>query len=400
MKILHVIPALAPHYGGPRRAVLEMCRALRGLGVEVLVVATDADGPGRLSVEQGEPFAYEGVPTLFFPRQWSEAFKYSHPLACWLKANVRSFDLVEIHAVFSHSSLAAGWACWRHGVPYIVRPLGSLAPWSLNQKRLRKFLLWHLGVKQMLHGAAVIHYTTAAERSEAEGALGLGAGVVVPLGIDEETLNAVVAPESFRLQYPSLGKDSYVLVLCRLHPKKGLDLFLDVFLDVTHQEEFQHWRLVVAGEGEKGYAAGLKRLVQERGGNARVLFTGWLEGPDKIAALQGAAMLALPSYQENFGLSVVEALARGVPTLVSTHVNLAEDIRGAQAGWVVDLERDALKRTLAEALREERGRAERGAAGRKLVLSRFTWTKVAQDLSQCYCSIINESSRPSFRSVK
>jgi glycosyltransferase involved in cell wall biosynthesis len=357
------------------------------------VVATDADGPGRLSVELGRPFAYAGVPTLFFSRQWSEAFKYSRPLAGWLKANVRSFDLVEIHAVFSHSSLAAAWACRRYGVPYIVRPLGSLAPWSLNQKRLRKFLLWHLGVKQMLHGAAVIHYTTAAERSEAEGALRLGAGVVVPLGIDEETLNAAVAPESFRLQYPALGKDPYVLVLCRLHPKKGLDLFLDVFLDVARREEFQHWRLVVAGEGEQGYAAGLKRLVQDRGGNGRVLFTGWLEGPEKIAALQGAAMLAMPSHQENFGLSVVEALARGVPVLVSTHVNLAEEIRGAGAGWIVSLERHALHQALLEALRSDGERASRGSLGRNFARARFSWSAVAAELAQVYRSVIGRSLR-------
>src|SRR5213079_3046142 len=110
---------------GPSQAVFEMCRALDEQGVDALVVTTDADGSGRLKVARARPITHRGVPAIFFSRQWSEAFKYSHPLAAWLKHNVGSFDVVHIHAVFSHSSLAAARACRRHSIPYIVRPLGS-----------------------------------------------------------------------------------------------------------------------------------------------------------------------------------------------------------------------------------------------------------------------------------
>lgn len=386
MKILHVIPAVAPRYGGPSRAIFEMCRALQEQGVDLLIATTDADGRGHLTVERGRSLAYEGLPTIFFSRQWSEAFKYSNPLARWLDANVKTFDLVHIHAVFSHSSIAAARACRRYGVPYVVRPLGSLDPWSLNQNRLRKRLLWHLGVKQMLRGAAAVHYTTAEERRLAEGSLGLRRGAVVPLAVDEELFKAPAAPLRFRQRFPTLGTDPYVLVLCRLHPKKGLELLLEAFLALIEQQEFQHWRLVVAGQGEAGYVTSLQRLAQEGGGNGRVLFPGWLEGAEKIPALQEAALLALPSSQENFGLSVVEALACGVPVLVSTHVNLAEEIQAAGAGWVVSLEREALLRALAEALREEGERARRGAAGRGFA-RRFAWPEIAVDLVRLYRSV-------------
>lgn len=386
MKVLHVIPAVAPRYGGPSRAILEMCRALQERGIDLLIATTDADGPGRLSVEPGRPRAYKGVPTIFFPRQWSEGFKYSNLLARWLDSNVKTFDLLHIHAVFSHSSIAAALACRRYGIPYVLRPLGSLDPWSLNQKRLRKRLLWHFGVKQMLRGAVALHYTTAEERRLAEDSLGLTRGVVVPLAVNEDLFKASAVPPCFRWRFPSLGADPYLLVLCRLHPKKGLELLLEAFLALIEQMEFKRWRLVVAGQGEAGYVTSLQRLAQQGGGNGRILFTGWLEGAEKISALREAALVALPSHQENFGLSVVEALACGVPVLVSSHVNLAEQIQAAGAGWVVSLERAALEHALFEALREGGERARRGAAGRDFARG-FSWPRIAADLVRLYGSV-------------
>lgn len=393
MRVLHVIPSVAPRYGGPSRAIFEMCRALQEKGVDQMVATTDADGGGRLPVDLAKTLDYDGVPTIFFSRQWSEAFKYSRPLARWLESEVSEFDVVHVHAVFSHSSLAASRACRRHGVPYVVRPLGSLDPWSLSQKRLRKRLLWHLGVKQMLQGCSAIHYTTAAERCLTERALSLTNGTVVPLGVDAELLNEPKTSEIFRARHPTIGQSPYVLVLCRLHPKKRLELFLDVFLEVTRKSEFEHWRLVVAGVGLTGYVARLQRLLRERDDDGRVLMTGWLEGVERTAALREAALLALPSRQENFGLSVAEAMACGVPVLISPHVNLAEEIDAAGAGWVVASERGPLLRVLEEVLRNEGERVSRGRSGRALVQSRFTWTAVAEELAKLYHSVTGMNGR-------
>src|SRR5207245_11679349 len=138
--------------------------------------------------------------------------------------HVQGFDVVHIHAVFSHACLAAAKACHRHSVPYVVRPLGTLDPWSLRQKHLRKRLLWHVGVRSMLQKATAVHYTTSEEQRLVEESLGLECGVVIPLGVDEELLKVPSGAGSFRCRYPSLGHDPYVLVLCRLHPKKGLEL--------------------------------------------------------------------------------------------------------------------------------------------------------------------------------
>ena len=381
-----MIPAVAPRYGGPSRAIFGMCRALQGQEVEPVIVTTDADGAGRLPVELGKPVTYSGVPAHFFPRQLSEAFKYSPPLARWIKANVTAFDVAHIHAVYSHSSLAAARACRRQGVPYVVRPLGSLDPWSLRQKRLQKRLLWHLGVGRMLRNAAAVHYTTSEEQRLAEQGLGVERGVVVPLGVDEDLLEGPADDAFFRQSHPALGDSPYALVLSRLHPKKGLELLIQAFLDVTRRDGLQRWRLVVAGEGEDEYVARLKRLAESTGRDGEVLFTGWLDGDQRAAALREAALLALPSLQENFALSVAEALACGVPVLVSENVNLASEIRAAGAGWVSSLELQALSQALADALSDEAERGRRGAAGREFA-RRFKWPAIARELVRLYRTI-------------
>jgi len=386
LRVLHVIPAVAPRYGGPSRAVLEMCLALQARGVAPLIATTDADGGDhRLPVQIERPVSYGGVPAIFFTRQWSESFKYSRPLAQWLDMHVADFHVAHIHAVFSHSCLAAAARCRRRGVPYVVRPLGTLDPWSLGQNPLRKRLLWLLAAKRMLRGAAAIHYTTGGEQRAVEGSLGLRCGVVIPLGIEERLLTE--PPTSEILRRRQAGEDQYVLVLSRLHPKKGLELFLDVFLDVVQRDGLGRWRLVVAGDGDPAYVDTLRRLVRERDGADRVVWTGWLEGEAKTAVLQGAQLFVLPSRQENFGLAVMEALACGVPVLISDHVNVADEIEAVGAGWVVPLERADLAKALEEALRGGDERANRGLAGRALVSRRFRWAGIAGELHALYASL-------------
>ena len=128
LKILHVIPSVAPRYGGPSQAIFTICRALQAEGIEVLIATTNADGDGELPVALGEQIVYQDTPTIFFSRQWSEALKYSRPLALWLERNVNNFDLAHIHAVFSHACVAAARACRKNAAPYVVRPLGTLDP--------------------------------------------------------------------------------------------------------------------------------------------------------------------------------------------------------------------------------------------------------------------------------
>jgi glycosyltransferase involved in cell wall biosynthesis len=386
LRVLHVIPAVAPRYGGPSRAIFEMCRALQRHGVEVLVATTDADGPTRLEVATQTVIDYQGTQTIFFRRDWSERFGYSRSLARWLDGNVKSFDVAHIHAVFSHPCLAAAKACRKRGVPYIVRPLGSLDPWSMKQKRARKRLMWHLAAGRMLDGAAAIHYTTDEERQLAETSLGLNHAEVIPLGIDMERLEDQAVKEIFRRLPLSPGDSPYLLSLSRIHPKKNIELLLEVFLSLADESEFSNWRLVIAGDGEADYIDSLKRMVGGRSQD-RVIFSGWLDGAERVSALQNAELLALTSHQENFGLAAAEALACGVPVIVSPGVNLAPEIKACGAGWVASLDRASLSSALREALSSDDERKRRGLAGRDFALREFSWPRLAGDLTKLYARL-------------
>ena len=149
MRVLHVIPSVSERSGGPATAIIPMCRALMREGIEVLLLTTDAGLPGT----NGDVIDYKGVPTRFFHSQWGESYKYSRPMASWLNSNAKNFDVAHIHAVFNHSSVAAARACRDAGVPYVIRPLGTLDPWSMTQKSLRKRLFWQVSGKEMLQHA-------------------------------------------------------------------------------------------------------------------------------------------------------------------------------------------------------------------------------------------------------
>lgn len=393
MKLLHVIPGLAMRYGGPSQAVHQMCRTLRLHGHETVICTTNADGPSVLPVSLNRIEPFQNLPTIFFSRQFTEAYKYSRPLAQWLGSNVKGFDVVHIHAVFSHSSLAAARACRKYRVPYVVRPLGSLSSTSLNQKRFRKLMFWHLGVRRMLRDASAIQYATVEEKRLAESYLGLKNGVVIPLGIDENVLRGTQpAGPSANALYTD---GPYVLVLSRLHPIKGLELLLEAFTSLVQRNEFNNWRLIIAGDGDPKYVSTLKNKVAQTQAREQVEFRGWVDGSDKFALLKNASVLALPSRHENFGLCLIESLACGVPVIVSPHVNLAQEIQAAGVGWVTHLEYDALKRTLTEILSDEKGRSERGALGKGFVAERFTWRRVGEQLAALYASVTEDG----FKSV-
>lgn len=389
LKALHVIPAVAPRYGGPSRVIFEMSRALQASGIEVLIATTDADGPARLSVCKGMPISHQGAETIFFPVRLSERFSYSPKLARWLNKNVKNFDVVHIHAIFSHPSLEAAGACRRNGVPYIVRPLGSLDPWSMSQRSWLKSLMWHASVKRMLREAAAVHYTTNEEQTLAESTLGLARGVVVPLGIQVDE-PPVAGTKSFRHTQSGLDDNPYILALSRLHPKKNLESLIEAFVSLDNVREFSQWRLVIAGDGESDYVEQLKKIAQPGSDLGRIIFTGWLSGADRIEVLRNAELLALPSHQENFGLSAVEALAYGVPVIVSHRVNLASEVRAANAGWVTGLEPKEIASTLREALQDAAERQRRGRAAQEFVSTRLSWTKVAGQLTELYRTVLDE----------
>ena len=376
MRALHVIPAVASRYGGPSTAVVPMCDALVKSGVETFIATTNADGEQRLSVPVAEPTVWQGIPAVFFNRDFSESFKYSEGLARWLRKHVSDYDVVHIHAVLSHASLAAANACRAHQVPYVLRPLGTLAPWSLKQKALRKRLTLALGARRAILAAGAIHCTSDEERRGIERAFPGANAIVIPLGIDAAFL------ETPQVSSAERNRDPYVLALSRLHPKKNLEALIEAFAGVAVQQRAL-WRLVIAGAGDSRYVERLQRLAEQSGLDNRVSFPGWVDGVRKRELIQRASVFALASLHENFGVSVLEALASAVPVILSSEVDLADAVRRQRAGWVVEPTMASIRRGLAEALDDAAERASRGAVARTLA-KRFGWPDIAAELIDLY----------------
>ncbi len=386
VRVLHVIPAVAARYGGPSAAIVPMCEALTTIGIEPTIVTTDADGPERLPVDCGTPTWWSGIPAMFFRRNFSEAFKYSRALPPWLDDNVGRFDVVHIHGLLSHACFAAAAACSRQRVPYIVRPLGTLAPWSLRQKPARKRLLLAAGGAAILRRAAAVHYTSPEEKRVVEAAFSLAGGVVVPLGIEPALVDEAPIDPSER------ERDRYVLALSRIHPKKNLEALVDAFIALTDRGGAGGWRVVIAGSCESAYVNALRQRAGAANGDGRVTFAGWVDGDRKHDLIRRASVFALCSKHENFGVAVLEALAAGVPALLSRHVDLAADVEAADAGWIVDDGDQSILEPLARACGNARERETKSIAA-AIVARQFTWPAVAAELKRLYSSVTNPGAR-------
>ncbi len=394
MHILHVIPSLSPKHGGPSVALPLMARSLVQSGVQVDVATTDDDGPGgRLSVPLGERVERDGYGVFYFRKQ-TEFYKVSLPFPSWMRRHVREYDLVHIHALFSFTSSAAARAARRAGVPYIIRPLGVLNRWGMeNRRRLLKSFSFRFLEQPILQHAAAMHYTARAEQLEAEQCGATAPAAVIPLGLELADFAVLPSPELFLRRCPQAVGRPVVLFLSRIDPKKGIDLLLPAFAQVKlrHPQAL----LVLAGSGRDEYVRSLQQEAARLGLAGDVAWPGFLAGADKLSALAAATVYVLPSYSENFGIALVEALAAGVPCLTTEGVAVSEDLRERDAGLVVAPQVAPLAAALDQLLSDAALRAQLGVSGRRLAQERFSLLVMGAALKKLYSSFTVELTRPS-----
>ena len=388
LKVLHVIPSISPRRGGPSQAAIEMVTALRLRQVDAAILTTNDDCDSLLAdLPTGAWTNYSGVPVLAFPR-WSppmgalREFAFSPGLNRWLRKNMRSFDLLHVHALFSFPSTAAMVHARRARVPYLLRTIGQLSPWSLAQSKARKLLMLRLVERGNIEAARYLHFTTTLERDECFTALRKSfPSFVLPLGVRLPSLPPGGRPKNQCLR---------LLFLSRLHPKKQLEVLLKALALLQTSSPQTQWQLDIAGTGDPAYLASLQKLAAQLNLASRCRWLGHVQGDAKTALMQQADWFLLPSAAENFGIAVVEALAAGTPVIVSPQVAVAELIDAAGAGLVCPSDPAALCRLL---LSHYQGpsKAMRVAA-RSLAETTFSWSSVADQLESSYCEILHPSS--------
>ena len=229
MKVLHVIPSVGPLRGGPSLVVQTIARGLAGQGFDTHVATTDDNGPQRLDVPLGCPVRKDDVTYWHFPRQ-TGFYTFSWPLSNWLAEHVREFDLVHIHALFSFPVVSSSYWAGRYRVPYVIRPLGTLNHWGMQNRRpwlKRASLRWIDG--PAVERAAAVHYTSEQEREEASSVVAARYSGVIPNPVELDFDRATASPAWLPSRYPELAGKRTILFLSRLDPTKGLDILLPAF---------------------------------------------------------------------------------------------------------------------------------------------------------------------------
>lgn len=384
MRILHVLPLITARAGGPVAFAAEGAEALADIGVSSRIFATDLgevpSAGGRRRVSEHElPANSDRLDLQLFPVRPPGRLAYSPAMRRALTEQVEAFDLVHIHSLWLYPQFAAFQAARRAGVPYIVSPHGALDPYLRRHGRGRKFVTDLLWQTRMLERADLLHITTA---EEGELIADIAPGVprsTVPVGVWTDRLRQVGDGERFRATYLNGHRGDVVLFLGRLTYKKGIDVLVQAF----GQAGASGALLVVAGPDDEQLKPELERLAHAAGVADRVIFPGPLYRQERADAFAAATVWALSSYTENFGVAVMEALAAGIPTIVSTEVNLAPAMDNAGAGVVAPAEPEAFGVALRELLGDGARRERLRQAGRAFA-DQYDWSVVGPGLAAMY----------------
>lgn len=382
MRVLHVIPSVSQVHGGPSRAIEQMERALTARGVDVTTLTTDDDGEGR-RLAQANQIAGGGGARRYYARKATEFYKASPDLARWLTRHVRDYDILHIHALFSFSSTVAGWIARRQGVPYIVRPLGTLAGYGFANRRPGLKKVSFMAIERgLIANAAAVHFTSQSEWDEARG-LGVAMrGAVVPLGIDV----ALSLPKRGAGPYRASGAALRVLYLSRLDPKKNVEGLIAAFASIHRRHRGVEF--VIAGDGEANYVQSLKQRASDAGLADVVAWTGHISGARKSEALLTSDLFVLPSFSENFGIAAAEALAHGLPCVLSEGVAIARDAGDAGAALVTSTDPIAIEGAIVTLLDDGALRLRMGSAAHALALKEYSTETMGRRLIDLYGRVI------------
>ena len=392
MKILHIGLSLSPRCGGPSVAVTEMTRHQVLKGLDVTVYSTNMDYPsGILDVPINAPVMNHGVRHHYFTVQFTPLL-VSLPMAIELRKTIRNYDLLHIHALYRFPTTYAASLCRKYNIPYIVEPHGSLDPYLHKQSA---YSVWAKRAYEKmfdlpnLNAASTIRYSSSEEMAKCDFLDLRAPGVVVPHGLDWNRFKRLPSKGGLRKRL-GLNDEPLILFLGRINFKKGLDLLVQAFYEVV--EVLDDAVLVIVGPDNNGYAKVVRKWIAARGLSDKVYWQEMLYDDEVLEAYVDADVFVLPSYTENFGLAVVEAMACALPVVISDQVNISSDVSQSAAGMVVRLNGQEIARTIITVLEDKNLATRMGHAGRKLAQDMYAYDHIIDKLTEVYKTIIKAHS--------
>jgi glycosyltransferase involved in cell wall biosynthesis len=385
LRILHVLPAYYPatRYGGPVVAVHGLARAMVSRGHSVEVMTTNADGAGSSDVPLNEPVTRDGVRIRYFAPTTMRRIFWARDMTLALRAEVTSFDVVHIHQMYHWPAWMTARAAQAHNVPYVVSPRGMLVKEMIARRSYVAKTAWiSLFDRPSLERAAAIHATSELEQAELERFdFNWPPVTAIPNGVDDPL--PVPAKEAMPLDIgAATATRPVVLYLGRLNWKKGLERLVRAFAGTLKGV------LVIAGPDEGGQSGRLAMMAHELGAGHRVhILPRVIDEAEREFLFAAARVFVLPSYSENFGNTVIEAMRRGVPVITTPQVGTADIVRRAGGGIVTGGEPEALRYAMARFINHPSLARSMGAAGRSHATQHFGWPQVAERMEAFYAGL-------------
>jgi glycosyltransferase involved in cell wall biosynthesis len=399
MRVLHVAEAASRNFGGVQTVMLELAKEQAARGIDTCVVSTNIDSPaGVIDAPTDAEFHRDGVAFRCFKTEFRPLL-VSLAMKRFIDREIASFDVVHTHGLYRFPTSYTAMIARRRNLPYVMQTHGQLDPY-LYSKSSRSVWLKRLYERAFelpnLNGAGAVIYTADEERDRAA-FLGLKApSRVIPNGLDWARFKALPKRGALRAKW-GWDANEIVLFIGRLHHKKGLDLLVGAFDQLRCARPGA--RLLIAGPDATGYGQQVRAWADARGLADFVRFTGMLEGEDVPQAYVDADVFVLPSYSENFGMTVVEAMACQTPVVISDQVNIHAEISDAGCGVVVPCDETRIANALHDVLANKPGQKAMGVAGRRRARERFTWSSIVDQVIDQYDEVIQRQSRSTERNV-
>ena len=391
MKILHIVPSYFPafKFGGPIESVYLLNKTLVKKGIEIDVITTNAGLLEDKTIQLCSWINLDGVRVKYFPYYFYEHYNFSPELFFEVFNVVKDYDLIHIAAVWNFPALVGSIASCAYKKPYIISPHGTLNKEAVYIKsKLLKQIYYYLLAMHCIKNANALHFTSEDEQINVTNFLKLrNQSFVIPNGIDLNEYSKLSGKGEFKKKHPVLKDKKYILFLGRITPKKGLDLLVQSFKELVKLDHDLF--LVIAGPDNEGYGRVVRNQLKSYGLMEKTLFTGMLMGEEKLSAYIDAEVFILPSYSENFGMTVVEAMACGVPVVVSDKVGISNVIKENNAGLVVKTDSETLYDGVKSLLANKETRCQFATNGKYLVHKMYNIDKVADMMINAYQEIIN-----------
>ncbi|WP_034160223.1 glycosyltransferase [Sphingomonas sp. ERG5] len=381
MKILHVVPSYFPavRYGGPIYSVHGLAAGQVALGHQVSVFTTNADGPGVSDVPVSTSVDMDGVAVTYFEIGSPRRLYRAPAMGTALKAQAADFDVIHLHSVFLWPTLTAARAAKKAGTPFILSPRGMLVADLIRAKSSLIKRAWlALFEHRTIREAAAIHFTADREAIDFD-QLGLRANhrLIIPNGVEEPT---PVTPDTVSPDIAeATAQSGYALYLGRLNWKKNLVALIDAiaFSPAT--------RLIIAGTDDENHSAELLEAIAKANVGDRVtLIDRGVTGPDKEWLFAWCGQFVLPSHNENFGNTVLEAMIRGKPVVVSTGAGVAEVVKAAGCGLITEPNPQALGIAIRAFADDPAGAQAMGILGCEAARAHFGWHAIAGRMLAAY----------------